>query len=101
MVYHRHRLLGAGAGLKRGGKCPFNVSSPIRKAIQSAPVEIAARWQSHGLNLPVLDGARPTPRQAEVSVSARQLRQIRKISAPLAGIVDIATVSPQTRTGRT
>jgi hypothetical protein len=53
------------------------------------------------MNLPVLDGARPTPRQTEVSVSAGQSRQIRKISAPLAGIADKATVSPQTRTGRT
>src|SRR5208337_2005889 len=31
------------------------------KAIQSAPVEIAARWHSHGISLPVLDGASPTP----------------------------------------
>ena len=77
------------------------MSNRIRKAIKSAPIELAARWQSHGTNLPVLNGARPTPRQAEVSVSARQSRQIRKISAPLTEIVDMATVSPQTRIGRT
>jgi len=48
------------------------------------------------MNLPVLEGASPTPRQAEVFVSARQSRQIRKMSALFAGIVDMATVSPQT-----
>jgi hypothetical protein len=72
------------------------VSSRTQKAIQSAQVEIAARWHAHGMNLPVLEGARPTPRQAEVFVSARQSRQIRKMSALFAGIVDMATVSPQT-----
>src|SRR5271154_313348 len=86
--------------LTRSGKCPFNVSSRIRKAIQSAPVANAAHWQSHGMNLPVLDGARPTPRQTEVFVSARQSRQIRKMSALFAGFVEMATISSWTRTGR-
>jgi hypothetical protein len=61
LVYHRHRLSGAGDTLAQHRKCPFNVSNRIRKAIQSAPVEPAARWQSHGMNLPVLDGGTPYP----------------------------------------
>ena len=62
LVYHNHRLSRTGGALTQHGKCPFNVSSRVRKAIQSAPVEIVARWHTHGMNLPVLEGARPTPR---------------------------------------
>ena len=78
----------------RHGKCPFSVSNRIRKAINSAPVEIAARWHSHGLNLPVLDGARPTPRQNEVFESANQSRRNRNVAGQMTAPLSVVTGRP-------